>query len=167
MINIIINKIKEEEFFNFVAQVNATEPDEEITVYLNSEGGDPSLVPAFRRMIEERQMTLVGHGKIMSAALDLFLLTNTKREVLDYTLGLFHQVVITKVSMNTESKVLIQSDLKKIWKNTNYGEGLVEDFLELTPIELAKVKKGEDLYFDHEKLRKALKKSENFFINKK
>ena len=167
MINIIINKIREDEFLNFVAQVNVAEPDEEITVYLNSGGGDPTLVPAFRRIMEERQITLVGHGKLMSAALDLFLLTNTKREVLDYTLGLFHQAVLTKVTINQESKVLAQSDLKKIWKNTKYGEGLVEDFLELTPIELAKVKKGEDLYFDHEKLRKALNKSENFFNNKK
>lgn len=167
MINIIINKIKEEEFLSFVAQVNIAEPEEEITVYLNSGGGDPTLVPAFRHLIEERQIRLVGHGKLMSAALDLFLLTNTKREVLDYTLGLFHQAVITKVSINHESKVLAQSDLKKIWKHTNFGEGLVEQFLELSPSDLAKVKKGDDLYFDHEKLRKALNKSENYFKSKK
>lgn len=166
--NIIIDsEIDEESVKAFVEEVNMTEDKTQIVVYLNSIGGDPTLVPLLRDVMERYQVKLIACSRVFSSALDLFLTTNTPREVLDHTESLFHRSIIQGMKIDKDCNVLVEKKLKKIWKETVWAKGLPEIFLELSEQELKQVKNGKDLYFSADELRKALKNSEKYFDSSK
>lgn len=164
---IIDSEINEESVRAFTEEINMVEDKTQIVVYLNSIWGDPTLVPMLRDIMERYQVKLVACSRVFSSALDLFLTTNTPREVLDHTEALFHRSIIDGMKIDKNCNVIAEDKLKKIWKETVWAKGLPEVFLELTPKELKQVKNGKDLYFSAEELRKALKNSEKYFDNSK
>lgn len=159
----IIEDIDEEALEAFSQQVNTVEEKENIVVYLNSLGGDPRITPIFKDIIERHQMRLVACSKIYSSALDLFLTTNTPRTILDHTVGMYHQAVVVNVTIDNSSNVQVEPKLKKIWKENIWGNGLTEKFLEITQKEIKQTKKGKELYYSTDELKKALQKSEKYF----
>ncbi len=166
--NIIIDsELHEESVREFVNEINMVEDKSNIVVYLNSIGGDPTLVPLLRDVMERYQVKLIACSRVFSSALDLFLTTNTPREVLDHTEALFHRSIIDGMKIDKNCNVIAEKKLKKIWKETVWAKGLPEKFLEISNQELKQVKNGKDLYFSADELRKALKNSVKYFEDKK
>lgn len=163
--NRIINltgDIDNEMFENFVQEVNHSE--ETPTIFLNSLGGDPTIVPAFRKIIEYHKIPIVAFGRIYSAALDLVLFTNTKREVLDDSTVMLHRAVVYGTDVTSSGQTVVDKKLVKIWKEFTYNEySLIKSFFDLTDRDINKIKKGEEYYFSSEELRKAIKNSEKYF----
>lgn len=163
--NNIINltgDIDKEMFDNFVQEVNNSGATP--TIFLNSLGGDPTLVPAFRKIIEYHKIPIIAFGNIYSAALDLLLFTNTKREVLDDVTAMLHRAVVYGTDVTSSGQTVVNKKLIKIWKEFTYNEySLMKEFFELTDKDINKIKKGEEYYFSSKELRKAIKNSEKYF----
>lgn len=138
----------------------------DVILYLNSDGGNPDMVPSYKNLIELNKCSLIASEKICSAALDLFLLTNTPRKILDTTWGLFHQAIRKGMSTDYEGKVLIDKSYKKLISEYNPNFHLVEELLEISKKEMSNYKKGEDLYLNTERLKKSLKNSEKYFAER-
>jgi hypothetical protein len=147
----------------FINKVNSSENYQDITVYLSSYGGKVTVTPILRDIIQKYQMNLIACSEIYSSALDLFLTSNTPRSVLDETVGLFHK---THMNINVHTNLKhteTNNSLLKIWKTEPECDKLVRQFLDLTPKQLKRFNKGEDIYLNHKELRKALKNSEKYF----
>lgn len=167
MHNILLtDSISEETLFTFMEAINNIEDKNKIVVYLNSSGGNPSLVPIFRDIIERHQMRLVGACEVSSAALDLFLLTNTPRTVLDETECLVHRLVIGNTTTDKFGKSIRDKGILKIWSEFNWDDEIAYLF-SMSENEIREMHEGKEFYFNSEDLRKALKKSEEKFANKK
>ncbi|MCA9750194.1 MAG: hypothetical protein KC414_13885 [Romboutsia sp.] len=148
----------------FIDKVNSATNVDSITVYLSSFGGDVSITPILRDIIQNYQMKLIACSSLESSALDLFLTTNTPRTVLDETVGMFHRTYLTDVNIYNDFKPLNKNkSLLNIWKSEPVCLSLVENFLELSPTDKKKVKNGENIYLNHNQLREALKKSIKYF----
>lgn len=163
MLILLDKKITEEVLQGFVKDVNTAEDKSDITVYLSSSGGEASLVPVFRDMIQKYQMRLIAFDNLSSSGLDLFLTTNTPRTVLDEAVGMYHKTILYHINVDLKMKPTVDKTLIDIWKRDMEVDALVIDFLGLTTKELKEIEKGREMYFDHYRLREALKKSEKFF----
>jgi len=147
----------------FINKVNSSENYQDITVYLSSYGGAVTVTPILRDIIQKYQMNLIACSEIYSSALDLFLTTNTPRTVLDDSLGMYHKTFMD-IKVSTEFKPQeLNKSLVKIWTQEPECDKLVRQFLDLTPKQLKRFNKGEDIYLNHKELRKALKNSEKYF----
>ena len=147
----------------FINKVNSSENYQDITVYLSSYGGEVSVTPILRDIIQKYQMNLIACSEIYSSALDLFLTTNTPRSVLDDSLGMYHKTFMD-IKVSTEFKPQeLNKSLVSIWKTEPECDKLVRQFLDLSTKQLKRFNKGEDIYLNHKQLRKALKNSEKFF----
>lgn len=162
----IYEKISDSTLNKFMHQVNEIEDKENIVVYLCSDGGNPALVSFFRDIIERHQMRLVAGGIVYSAALDLFLLTNTPRTVLDQTICLVHRMSLRGIDTDKFGHPTDDKTIVKIWSEFTWDEDVAKLF-EMDEKEIQEMHDGRDFYFNADNLRKALKKSEEKFGSNK
>lgn len=162
----IYEKITDKTVYNFMQEVNAIEDKENIVVYLCSDGGNPALVSIFKDIIERHQMRLVACGIVYSAALDLFLLTNTPRTVLDQTICLVHRMSLRGIDADKFGHPTDDKTIVKIWSEFTWDEDVARLF-NMNDEEIQEMHEGRDFYFNSDDLRKALKKSEEKFGSNK
>lgn len=146
----------------FINQVNNGDTDS-MTIYLGSDGGSALYMPAFRDIIERYQIHLVAFSHVSSSALDLFLLTNTTREILDDTVGMYHQEVYNHLPVSPNLDIKVEPSYLKIIKAGLVNNELVESFLNLSKKESKLIDEGVNLYINTKRLKRALKKSQKYF----
>jgi len=64
--------------------------NEDVKLFLNSVGGNPDIVSAFKHLLEENWIKIVAFEQVDSAALDILWATQVPRVVLEDTIGTYH-----------------------------------------------------------------------------
>jgi len=161
-----VSRVNKEEFSELQDFLNNTGDNVNHIIYLSSTGGDPTLVKAFSHLLEVFKVKLVACGQISSAALDLFLISNVERQVLEDTYGVYHEGVISNWDTDSKGNLKINKSYRDLLKQPIHHWKMIENFLEITPSELRNYKKGEDLYVNAGRIDKALKNSKKYFAER-
>jgi ATP-dependent protease ClpP protease subunit len=111
-----------------------TRPTEkEINLYLDSVGGDLSVILAtksfFKRLEKNHQVkvNIIVEGRCYSAALLLLLVATGKRKAIPSTLFMFHE---TTSKLNEEAQGVMKKEIEKIINNFRVFEKKVSIFIE-------------------------------------
>lgn len=151
---------------------NELKEKEVLEIYLNSEGGDPNFAVAIIDIINENKdyIEIIAHGDMMSAAFDIFFRSECTRYILKGTIGMVHLSRIEGVEINGGSNVELSTNKK--WMTNDKKERLnIYESIGLTKTELAKIKKGSDVYLHYERLIELLQNQQlkvgesNYYIS--
>ena len=162
---IVFNKhIDEDTLEEFVNKVNSS-GSEKIRIYLSSMGGNCDVMPVLRDIIEKNNIELVAYGQVGSAALDLFLTTNTQRYILDEAYALVHSTKIDNVMIDINMKPVLNKYLLPILSEEIKEYDMILDFFKVSDGEKQDIKNNVNVYYNTNRFRQALKESEKFFKN--
>lgn len=156
----ISGAINQDAFGNVIKAYNSLPEDEKLDIYINSSGGDPESGDAIVDLINNNshKTNLIAYGKICSACFDAFYKARCSKRILDGTIGMAH---LARVEMEnftvTDSKETIEATVyKKWWAEDKKKRLKFYETLGLENKELLKIKKGGDVYFQHNRLLELL-----------
>lgn len=131
-------------------------PDK-MEIYLNCEnGGDPDIAEAIIHIVNKNKekTTIIGYGRLFSAAFDLFYKTTCNRLLLPGSIGMVHlsRVEISSLSVANETDKS-EANIYKKWFNEDKKSRLkFYEELGLGKTYISKIKKGQDVYLQYDKL---------------
>lgn len=128
---------------------------EKITIYLCSEGGLVCVCHVILNIINNHKdrFKLIGFERLCSAGFEFFLKAECEKELLPYTLGMVHQHQ-RKITLNNNLKPTYtdgEAVINRIKKYTIPDDKIFIEKLGLTKKELRDYKKGDDVYFQHDR----------------
>lgn len=153
--------ISKDSVLNFINDFNRLDPQKQITVYLNSEGGGLVEMYMIKDILERcnKPIELVAMGNVMSAAFDLFFEVNvSKKRIISPTIGMTHQAECTvKIKADGKLHDCFYETLNHVVSLDNKKHFKMLKQLGLTEAELKLYNNGEDIYFPTERLNQFLK----------
>lgn len=161
MVRHIINgPVNEDMLSTLITILNSYTVDEEIHIYLSSEGGNIAIAETMKTILEEDgRITLIAFDTIGSAALYLFLTTKCKKRLTKDTIGCFHFPYVPNVTMNHKLEAVVTSDLRLFKRLPDIAKKafkIIKPYL--SKRELKAVKNGDDKWFTYKDLKKIMKK---------
>lgn len=134
-------------------------PDEEITVYINSNGGKTLLCTIITDIINHNsdRFTLVSCGSY-SAAFDLFYHAKCKKKIVNQSMGMQHKEFLRDISINSDGKYVYTSDKYENKNNKTLDDSYIKEFM--TKKEQKKYKKGDDIYFTFKRMKEIFPEAE-------
>lgn len=138
---------------------------ENVTIYLFSNGGPVnvgmSLLDLINRPNNRDHVTIAG-GSLNSVCFDLFFKAKCNRYILAFADGMYHQTKVD-IAINEDGRPTYHSGVHTLsWIKSMHPETLrVATTLKFSDIEMRKLKRGDDLFFLHDRLVEFLKLSNN------
>ena len=143
-----------EKYLQWFELIRTARPNDQITIHINSPGGDLYTMLQFMRCMRESKATIIGsiEGACMSAATMLFLECDSW-QVTDHSSFMIHDYSSLTYGKGSEQK-------KQIEFETPWSERLFTDIYRdfLTPEEIASVLSGIDIWMGSEEVIERLKK---------
>ena len=145
----------------FIDFSNELSPDDDIEVWLESDGGYCVFAEALRLIFQSYapdRFSLVGVCSLHSAALDLFISTDCSKVLIPGTIGMVH-TISRSVKVGYDGKIKTKFSMDKLLTNVKYPmvekmEKLIKK--NLTNEEYAKYLDNEDVYLTTEEIEKFL-----------
>jgi ATP-dependent protease ClpP protease subunit len=135
--------------------------EEKAEIYLNSIGGARDYVEPMVDVINENKehTVVIGFGQLMSSAFDIFFLINSRKIILDGTIGMTH---LSSICLSQDVKLVkdFKIETAEYLKDLEYDNAVkfkLYKSIGLTKTELNRIKKGEDVYFQYDRLSDLLK----------
>lgn len=151
--------ISKECFEKLISSFNNLKDDENLIIYLDSDGGDVDYAEAIIHLINQNceRMILVAHGDISSAAFDIFFRTVCERKVLPGTNGMAHHARVG-VNIVGDNKALDEWTQQNVCWSKKDAEKRVTYYTKLgfTDKEIKLFKKRRDVCFNDERLNDLL-----------
>lgn len=153
----------------FLNLLNNTSPDNLIEINLSSCGGAADVLFSILKIINDNpeRFTLVISGACDSAAIDLTLMTDCKKQFLQSFIGgIMHNIAINVSTRDLEDS---NSDPKHRYVGFSKLNRKIAKYFEslnIDPDKIAKLKKGEDVFLTREEIVNACKykvKNEIFY----
>ncbi len=159
MILNINEPISNESFNKLVNTINTLREYEQVTIYLNSEGGDVESMESMIDLINQHheKIDLIATGKIYSAAFILFFRTACRKRILNGTMGMAHYIRCG-IQINEEKQPYYEHD-KAIsdWMEVqNQWTLAFYKALKFTRAELNIIKASKEAYFSTARLNELL-----------
>ena len=128
---------------------------EKITIYLCSDGGLICVCNVLLHIINNHKdrFKLIGFESLSSAGFEFFIKAECEKELLPYTLGMIHQHQ-RKITLNSNMEPTYSDGealMIRAKKYTNPDDEIFIERLGLSPKELREYKKGNDIYFQHDR----------------
>lgn len=167
MIIEISGTIDQEAFGKVIKAYNELESNEPLEIYLNSSGGDPDTGAAILDVINSNDntnpTTIIAYGKIFSAAFDLYYKAKCSKRILSGAMGMVH---LSRLEMDKfdpmDNKDSANAAAYKIWWDNDKKERLgLYQSLGIEKKDLSKIKKGEDIYIQYNRLLELLNGKSN------
>lgn len=161
MILSINTEINNEVLDRLVRTYNELKENEKLEVYFSSEGGDVEIGEAIIDLINEHAdiTSVVGYGTISSAAFDIFFRITCPKSILISTLGMAHSMRVELDKYDLSSKTDQQEfKAQKEWAKEHEKYRLdVYEKIGLNKKELTDIKKGNDVYFQFNRMIELVK----------
>lgn len=136
--------------------IDAINSQENLTIYLNSDGGEVYEMEALLHLITENKdkIRLIGYGRLFSAAFELFFKAPCHKEILPLTVGMAH---LSSCPMNIDERGVPKDSYGQMEANE-----LVSLFEQsssfykkvgLTSKELKDLKAGKDVFLSSERMK--------------
>lgn len=156
----ISGKMDQEAFGNILKAYNSLIKGNSLDIYLNSDGGDPEIADAIADLIENTDylITIIGYGKLFSAAFDLYFKARCHKRLLAGTVGMSHLArVETEEFDSSNAGHKIEMLAYKKWLDNDKKERLkFYEYIGMEAKELSRIKKGGDVYFQYNRLLELL-----------
>ena len=135
---------------------------EKITIYLCSDGGLVCICNVLLHIINKHKdrFKLIGFESLCSAGFEFFIKAECEKELLPYTLGMIHQHQ-RKITLNNNLKPTYtdgEAVINRIKKYTVPDDRIFIERLGLSPKELREYRKGNDVYFQHDRFLEIIDK---------
>jgi hypothetical protein len=156
----ISGEISQEAFGSLIKAYNSLSSEETLDIYINSCGGDPDYGDAIVDLIysNKEKTKLIAYGKLFSATFDLFFKVECSKRLLDGTIGMAHLASVEMenftVTDGRHNDSAVNS--KKWWEEDKKKRLKFYEQLKMSNIELRKIKKGGDVYFQYNRLLELL-----------
>lgn len=139
---------------------------EKITIYLQIDGGLVCICQVLLNIINNHKdrFKLIGFESLCSAGFEFFVKAECEKELLPYTFGMIHQAE-RKFHLNNNLKPIYEGDkatYERVKKYTIPEDEIFIKRLGLNPKELREYKKGNDVYFQHDRFLEVI---DNYKIN--
>lgn len=126
-----------------------------ITIYISSDGGFVCVCNVLLDIInkQKERFKLIGYESLCSSGFDFFVKAECEKELLPYTLGMIHQHQ-RKITLNNNLKPTYsdgEANIIRIKKYTIPDDKIFIERLGLSQKELREYKKGNDVYFQHDR----------------
>ena len=159
--------ISEESFLKFSKEVNDTNHILKRDLILSSFGGSARFIEPMSKIIEDGQINMFANFYICSAAFIIFFGTNTERQIMKNTVGMFHYPYINGAALTPDNKIRSESEFDKLFyeKTKKYDEKFFKELLEIDSKTHKMLKEGGELVYNESQMKKLLKKSEKMFGN--
>lgn len=135
--------------------LNNLKPNEKLFLYFSSEGGETYSAEAIIHIINNNidLIELVGYGDLMSAGFDIFFKSNCYRILLPNSLGMFHQTTVN-IDINESANASDRrGQADKTWMKLQKEQTIKFcESLKMTDKEISEIKKGRDVYFQHNRM---------------
>lgn len=160
MIIDITGAITQEAFGRIVDSYNELQQEDFIDIYLNSTGGETDFGDAILDIINKNSgvTTLTAYGKICSSAFDIFYKAKCSKRLLDGTIGMAHLSRIEMENLTvTDSRERGEVTFyRKWWAGDKKKRLQFYEELGMETKELSRIKKGENVYFQYNRLLELL-----------
>lgn len=142
------------------AGLNNLKPNEKLFIYFSSEGGEIYSAEAIIHIINNNIdiIELVGYGDLISCGFDIFFKTKCYRILLPNSLGMYHQASV-RIDINESANA---SDRRgyadRQWLKLQKEQTIKFcESLKMTDKEINQIKRGKDVYFQHNRMQDFLK----------
>lgn len=155
----ISGEISQEAFGNLIRAYDSLQNDDILRIYINSTGGDPSFADAILDFIENNKVVeIIAYGKIYSAAFDIFYKAKCPKRIVNGIMGMAHlsRIEMANFTVTDNEEISQASNYKNWWNQDKLNRLKFYEEIGMTKKELSKIKKGEDVYFQHERLLELL-----------
>lgn len=128
--------------------------DERIIIYLSSSGGDAGAATAIVHLISlnKKRIQVIGYDDLFSAGFFIFFKADCEKILLKGTLGMYH---LTCLEFN-ESEINLKDSQyrasKEYLKKEKINTKAFCEAVGMTKPEITKILKGEDIYFQPERM---------------
>ena len=143
--------------------------EEELTIYLNSDGGSCSVMYTLMHYIDNypKDVTIVSVGMVCSCAWSLFMFSNSKKVVMPMTEGVIHLYSIDiSVREMKDKKCTTYSEMKDLDKdNTKFLEDI--SLLGIKSKIVKDVSNGKDVTVFNAELRRQARMAQKLFYKPK
>jgi ATP-dependent protease ClpP protease subunit len=158
-----INEVISKDVFDKLIQsFNTLKPEETLDIYFATEGGDVHYMEGIIDFVNKNssRIRLFAYGEICSAGFDIFFRTKCYREILPATMGMAHFTGVMVSSLGTTHTRKVDDKAYLAWaKKSNEDCIKFYSSIGFTKKELERVKKGEDLWFQIDRLNEFLSKT--------
>jgi hypothetical protein len=147
-------------FADLVNAFNQLPEEEDLIIYLSTDGGSALMSMAICDLIEQNQgrVELVASGEIYSAGFEIFFKSKCRRRIVPGTYGMYHTSRLT-VQMDVHKRPTTEDNRQVLAWGKNYKSKDMLEFcktLPLTKQEMSALKKGVDVYFTYERISEFL-----------
>lgn len=142
-----------EKITNFLNEVPL---EEEINIWLSSNGGQSLITEAIRDLFEaDERVTLIAFDTIASSALDLFLTTKCNKRLTPGTNAMYHQTAYPNVKVLRKDKKPMFGNQEPIIEDVSRTEIEADEIISriLTDKEIKKYNKGEEIWIGYQRLK--------------
>lgn len=151
--------ITNDKFQKLIDTLDLLKVKEVMIIYLNSDGGDAEVMEALIHVINNNadRLSLIGYGKLYSAAFDVFFQARCQRDVLRGTVGMCHHMRIgMEISKSNEYHGEDKANKDLIMLQRLHAQKMMKD-MGMKNTEILRINKGEDVYFQTPRLLQFLK----------
>jgi len=149
--------VDEEMVVFFVKELNSATGDEDMTIYLSSDGGTMAcaevIIDVISRAAVNRNVTLVANWSVSSCGALIFLESICNKCVLPSAHGVLHELSSYDNSLMMKREDPLHVGLEKSHAKLQESKMKLFRIIGLSEKELSDIKKGKDIYFDAERLR--------------
>jgi len=141
----------------FIDQLNDTEPEESVCIYIDSSGGQPdcsdAIIDVIDRFSEDRNLTLAAYWEISSAAFQIFMKSRCEKVVLPGAHAIVHKTTHRNNTLMMDRGdplhvgVACQNEMLQVEKLSWFSS------IELTESEMSVIKNNGDVYLNAKRLR--------------
>jgi hypothetical protein len=134
-----------------------------ITILLNSAGGEVPAMDALLSLINKRanSITLLAYGEVSSAAFFLFFNAKCKKDIIGDCLGMFH-LSYGSYDIDSRGRPVFKPDKASMLRSKNFTHNRTIELcksLSMTRSQISKIEKGDDVWFQPDRLKQFLTKS--------
>ena len=160
MIISLIRDVDDEMFNDLINAVNSLPDEEDLTIYLSTDGGSALVSMRICDLIEQNRdrIELIAAGEIYSAGFEIFFKSKCRRRIVSGTYGMYHTSRLT-VQIDVHKRPTNEDNRQVLLWGKNYKTNDMLTFcstLPLTKAELSNLKKGVDVYFTYERIQEFL-----------
>jgi hypothetical protein len=159
----LFDKCFDDQIKEFISFINEN-TDDQINIILDNLGGKTAYASIIIKMINDfdtkrfnSKFTITGN-RLFSSGFVIFTKATCKKFILKDAIGAFHKARFSNIDLLTNGKPVWDSDIAQLSSKSLNEDSISLEFM--TKAELKKYNRGDDVYFNYERLKEIFPEAE-------